>query len=66
MSVGGERGQRLWFDREGTTFDTNASDLKPALDPSSLSLPLVGGPVPSLIAVEEPEATIHPGALEFR
>ena len=43
-SVGGEHGQRLWFDRrEGTPFATNASGLKPALDPSSLSLPLVGG-----------------------
>ncbi|MGH8479837.1 MAG: AAA family ATPase [Gammaproteobacteria bacterium] len=42
-SVGKERGERLWFDRTGTAFASNVSGLKPALDPASLSLPLVGG-----------------------
>lgn len=37
-SVGG-----AWFDRIGTKFTSNVGGMKPALDPASLSLPLVGG-----------------------
>jgi predicted ATPase len=37
-SVGG-----AWFDRIGTKFTSNVGGMKPSLDPSSLSLPLVGG-----------------------
>jgi len=32
-----------WFDRVGTKFTSNVGGVKPALDPASLSLPLVGG-----------------------
>lgn len=42
-SVAFERGARSWFDRVGTKFTSNVSGMKPALDPASLSLPLVGG-----------------------
>ncbi|MBI2833274.1 MAG: AAA family ATPase [Acidobacteria bacterium] len=42
-SVGGERRARSWFDRVGTKFMSNVNGMKPALDPASLSLPLVGG-----------------------
>lgn len=42
-SVSAERGQRHWFDRGETSFESNVSGLKPALDPASLGLPLVGG-----------------------
>ena len=34
---------RAWFDRIGTKFTSNVGGMKPALDPASLSLPLVGG-----------------------
>ncbi len=34
--------ERFWFDREAS-FTANVSGLKPALDPSSLCLPVVGG-----------------------
>ena len=37
-SIGG-----AWFDRMGTKFTSNVGGMKPALDPASLSLPLVGG-----------------------
>lgn len=36
-------GARSWFDRVGTKFTSNLGGVKPALDPASLSLPLVGG-----------------------
>ena len=36
-------GARSWFDRVGTKFTSNVGGVKPALDPASLSLPLVGG-----------------------
>jgi predicted ATPase len=42
-SVGGARGARWWFTREGTEFTTNVGGMKPSIDPASLSLPLVGG-----------------------
>jgi predicted ATPase len=35
-------GSRRWFDRT-TQFETNEGGLKPALDPTSLCLPVVGG-----------------------
>lgn len=38
-----ESGARSWFDRIGTEFSSNVSGMKPAIDPASLSLPLVGG-----------------------
>lgn len=37
------RDGRVWFDREGGRFDTSLLDLKPAVDPQSLALPIVGG-----------------------
>ena len=36
-------GTRSWFDRVGTKFTSNVGGVKPALDPASLSLPVVGG-----------------------
>jgi predicted ATPase len=36
-------GAREWFDRLGDTFKSRQSKLQPALEPSSLVLPLVGG-----------------------
>jgi predicted ATPase len=42
-SVAFEQGARSWFDREGIKFASNVGGVKPALDPASLSLPLVGG-----------------------
>ncbi len=42
-SVAFEHGARSWFDRVGTKFTSNVGGMKPALDPASLSLPLVGG-----------------------
>lgn len=36
-------GARSWFDRIGTKFTSNVGGMKPAIDPASLSLPLVGG-----------------------
>lgn len=42
-SVVFERGAHSWFDRIGTKFTSNVSGMRPALDPASLSLPLVGG-----------------------
>jgi len=42
-SVDDERGRRSWFDRVGTKFTSSVGGMRPALDPASLSLPLVGG-----------------------
>jgi predicted ATPase len=42
-SVSGERGASSWFDRVGTQFRSNVGGVRPAIDPSSLSLPVVGG-----------------------
>lgn len=42
-SVIGETGSRSWFDRIGGEFHSNVGGMKPAIDPASLSLPLVGG-----------------------
>jgi predicted ATPase len=42
-SIGRDQNSRSWFDREGTKFKTNLGGVRPALDPASLSLPLVGG-----------------------
>ncbi len=39
----GEHGARSWFDRAGTKFTSNVGGMNPAIDPASLSLPLVGG-----------------------
>lgn len=36
-------GFRWWFDRRGTSWSSNAKGLTPALEPSALSLPLIGG-----------------------
>ncbi len=36
-------GSRFWFDREKKAFRSNFKGLEPALDPTALSLPLVGG-----------------------
>lgn len=36
-------GSRSWFEREKMTFRSNVKGLDPALDPTALSLPLVGG-----------------------
>ena len=36
-------GNRWWFDRRESTWDSNAKGLTPALEASALSLPLVGG-----------------------
>jgi predicted ATPase len=41
-SVADERGTTSWFDRVGTKFRSNVG-VKPAIDPASLSLPVVGG-----------------------
>ncbi len=38
-----DAGTRSWFDRVGTKFTSNVGGVRPALDPASLSLPLVGG-----------------------
>jgi predicted ATPase len=42
-SVVGDQGVPSWFDRRGTTFRSNIGGIKPSLDPTSLSLPVVGG-----------------------
>jgi predicted ATPase len=42
-SLAFDGGTRSWFDRVGTKFTSNVGGVKPALDPASLSLPLVGG-----------------------
>jgi predicted ATPase len=42
-SVSVEAGAQSWFDRVGTRFRSNLRGVNPALDPASLSLPLVGG-----------------------
>ncbi|HSV74196.1 MAG TPA: AAA family ATPase [Chthonomonadales bacterium] len=39
----GEGATRAWFDRRGGDFRTNVEGLKPALDPASLGLPIIGG-----------------------
>jgi predicted ATPase len=44
-SVASEGGDIAWFDRAGTKFRSNVRGVNPALDPASLSLPLVGGEV---------------------
>ena len=41
-SASTKNNERYWFDRE-ERFTTNVSGLKPALEPSSLCLPVVGG-----------------------
>lgn len=41
-SVRTKRGKHWWFDR-GETWSTNADGLRPALEPTALALPLVGG-----------------------
>jgi len=38
-----KRGPREWFDRHGNRFKSHQSKLQPALEPSALVLPLVGG-----------------------
>ena len=38
-----EDGQRDWYDRKGVEFDTNVEGLAPLLEPTALSLPVVGG-----------------------
>jgi len=42
-SLAFDGGTRSWFDRVGTKFTSNVGGVNPALDPASLSLPLVGG-----------------------
>jgi predicted ATPase len=42
-SLASDGGTRAWFDRAGTTFTSNVGGMRPAIDPASLSLPLVGG-----------------------
>ncbi|MGZ5441338.1 MAG: AAA family ATPase [Thermoanaerobaculia bacterium] len=42
-SITGESGSRSWFDRIGGRFVSNVGGMKPAIEPSSLGLPLVGG-----------------------
>jgi predicted ATPase len=42
-SVAGEGGSSSWFDRLGTQFKSNIGGVRPAIDPASLSLPVVGG-----------------------
>jgi predicted ATPase len=39
----GEAPARAWFDRNGSRFRCNVEGLKPALDPASLGLPVIGG-----------------------
>lgn len=39
----GEQATRAWFDRNGSRFTSNVDGLKPALDPASLGLPVIGG-----------------------
>jgi predicted ATPase len=41
--VNRKNGDREWFERLGDTFRSRQSKLQPALEPSSLVLPLVGG-----------------------
>ncbi len=38
-----QTGGRVWFDRRGTEFETSLPGLRPALDPQSLALLVVGG-----------------------
>ena len=38
-------GMRNWFDRKGTSFESNARSLEPAVDANALTLPLIGGDV---------------------
>src|SRR5438034_8169221 len=38
-----EKGDRVWFDRDGQEFRTNLTGLEIAMDPQSLALPVVGG-----------------------
>lgn len=38
-----EGSARAWFDREETRFRSNVPGMQPALDPSSLGLPVIGG-----------------------
>jgi predicted ATPase len=42
-SVAAEGGASAWFDRVGTQFRSNVGGVRPAIDPASLSLPVVGG-----------------------
>jgi predicted ATPase len=41
--IEGAAGGRYWFEREKSKFRSNVAGLGPALDPSALALPLVGG-----------------------
>jgi len=36
-------GAHYWFDRQETSFRTNAAGLNPALEPEALALPIIGG-----------------------
>jgi predicted ATPase len=36
-------GKRYWFDRQGDSFTANVNGFAPALEPSALGLPLIGG-----------------------
>jgi predicted ATPase len=38
-----DAGQRVWFDRTGSSFRTSLAGLRPAIDPQSLALLVVGG-----------------------
>ena len=38
-------GIRNWFDRRGTSFQSSARSLEPAMDANALALPLIGGDV---------------------
>ena len=38
-------GVRNWFDRTGTSFQSSARSLEPAMDANALALPLIGGDV---------------------
>ena len=65
VSVGGERGQRLWFDRKGTTFDTNASDrARPRPFVAQLAARRRAGALVNRGGGARGDDT--PGALEFR
>ena len=35
--------ERIWFDRNGKSFDSNVSGLNPPIDAASLVLPIIGG-----------------------
>jgi len=41
--VHGEGGTKTWFDRDHNTLRSNIEGLRPALEPASLGLPIIGG-----------------------